>query len=103
MRYTCIKKEYPQFSKDCKECSEYNPCVNGGKYCFVGAMENERMIPDAAAPLTQDAAAPIMVKHDYRDVKIAENTTVTIDLEEIKENMRKQIYGDAFDVFRSAT
>ncbi|WP_413778120.1 hypothetical protein [Caproicibacterium sp. XB1] len=103
MRYTCIKKKYPQFSKDCKECPEYNPCVKDCKYCFVGAMENERMIPDAAAPLAQDAAAPVMVKHDYRDVKIAENTTVTIDLEEVKENMRKQIYAGAFDVLRSAT
>nr|DAL80888.1 MAG TPA: transposase DDE domain protein [Caudoviricetes sp.] len=31
MRYTCIKKKYPQFSKDCKECPEYNPCAKGGK------------------------------------------------------------------------
>lgn len=103
MRYTCIKKKYPKFSKDCVNCSEYNPCVKDGKYCFVGAMENERMIPDAAAPMMQSAAAPVMAKHDYRDVKIADDTIVTIDLEELKENMRKQIYGEAFNVFRSAT
>lgn len=103
MKYTCIKKKYPQFSKDCKWCSEYNPCANGGKYCFVGAMENERMMPDSVAPLMQDAAVPVMVKHDYRNVKVAEDTTVTIDLEELKENMRKQICGNAFDIFRSAT
>lgn len=91
MRYTCIKKKYPQFSKDCKECPEYNPCAKGGKWCFVGAMENERLISDAAAPTMQNAAAPVMVKHDYRDVKIAENTTVTIDLEELKKKLHRNL------------
>nr|DAZ24216.1 MAG TPA: hypothetical protein [Caudoviricetes sp.] len=91
MTYTCIKKRYPQFSKDCKECPEYNPCVKGGKWCFVGAMENERLIPDIAAPVMQSAVAPVMVKHDYRDVKIAENTTVTIDLEEIKKKLHQDL------------
>lgn len=91
MRFTCNKKKYPQFSKDCKECSEYNPCVKGDKWCFVGAMENERMIPDATVPLMQDAATPVMVKNDYRNVKIAENTTVTIDLEEIKKKLHQNL------------
>lgn len=91
LRYTCNKKAYPEFSKDCKSCSEYNPCAKGGKWCFVAAIENERLIPDATAPLMQDAAAPVMVKHDYRNVKIAENTTVTIDLEEIKKKLRRDL------------
>ena len=90
MRYTCIKKKYPQFSKDCKECPEYNPCAKGGKWCFVGAMENERMIPDAKATLTESIAAPVMIKHDFRNAKIAESTTVTIDLEEIKEKLQQR-------------
>lgn len=91
MRYTCNKKEYPQFSIDCKNCSEYNPCVKGGKWCFVAAMENEKHIPDHLAPTVQDASAPIMVKHDYRNIKIAENTKVTIDLEDMKEKLRHDL------------
>jgi hypothetical protein len=63
----------------------------------------EAVMAQASAPLTEPAAMPALAKHDYRDVKIAENTTVTIDLEELKENMRKSFYKGALDVFRSAT
>jgi hypothetical protein len=54
-------------------------------------MENERIVPDANASLMQGAAAPILAKHDYRDVKIAENTTVTIDLEDIKKKLHRDL------------
>jgi hypothetical protein len=66
-------------------------------------MEANAFMAQASAPLTGPTVMPALAKHDYRDVKIAENTTVTIDLEELKENMRKQIYGGAFDVFQSGT
>ena len=33
-----------------------------------------------------------MRKTDLRDIKIDENTTVTIDLEELKEQMKKDFY-----------
>ena len=42
-------------------------------------------------PLAQDLA----VKHDYRDIKIDKNTTVTIDLEELKQNIAKEICRNA--------
>lgn len=90
MTYTCNKKAYPEFYKDCKNCPEYNPCAKDGKWCFAAAMENEHIVPGSCAPLMQDVAAPVMVKHDYRDVKIAENTTVTIDLEELKEKLQQR-------------
>lgn len=32
------------------------------------------------------------VEHNYRDIKIAENTTVTIDIEEMKKKMREDFY-----------
>jgi len=36
-----------------------------------------------------NVAAPIMQPHDYRDVKISPDMTITIDLEELKkENFR---------------
>ena len=37
-------------------------------------------------------AAELLVKHDYRNIKIAENTTVTIDIEELKKKMEEDIY-----------
>ena len=34
----------------------------------------------------------MLVKHDYRDVKIDTNTIVTIDLEDIKKRIKDDIY-----------
>lgn len=41
---------------------------------------------------TTSCAAPILRKHSYRDIQLDENTTVTVDLEEIKEQLRKDFY-----------
>lgn len=52
-----------------------------------------------AAPCTVSAgmmaAAPVMVKHDYWDIKIDANTTITIDLEDLKEQMKRDFYKSA--------
>ena len=48
----------------------------------------EQATADIVNPLTQD----ILVKHEYRDVWIDENTTVTIDLEDIKKQLVKDFY-----------
>lgn len=42
----------------------------------------------AANPLAEDIA----VKHDYRNVKVADGMTITIDLEEIKRKMKEDFY-----------
>lgn len=52
----------------------------------------EPITAQASAPVLEDMAAPILVKHDYRDIKIGENTTVTIDLEEMKRKMVEDFY-----------
>ena len=39
--------------------------------------------------------APVLRKHQYRDIRLDENTTVTVDLEEIKEQLRKDFYRQA--------
>lgn len=38
-------------------------------------------------PLTNDLAQPLLVPHDYRNIKVADGTTVTIDLEELKKQL----------------
>lgn len=84
-----------RLSKRCRECP------------FVDTCENKRMealayIEPSAAPLRNDLAsqltAPIMQPHKYRDIKIDVNTTVTIDLEEIKSKLSKAIYGNSFKI-----
>lgn len=68
---------------------------------YKGTCKNKRMeaLATSSAPLTSDAAAPLIQKHAYRDIKVAKGTTITIDLEELKENMMQ----DHFQVFRGAT
>ena len=42
VRYTCAKKKHPVLRKDCEKCPEYRPCAEDGKWCFVGALLEER-------------------------------------------------------------
>lgn len=41
----------------------------------------------AAMPLAQDAAQPLLIPHDYRNVKVAEGMTITIDLYDLKKQL----------------
>lgn len=85
-----------RISKRCRECRYVKTCQHK-------RMEAIAVMAQASMPATTSVAMPIMAKHDCREVKIAENTVVTIDLEELKENMRKSFYKNNFDIFRSAT
>ena len=46
----------------------------------------------AASNISENVSAPIMVKHNYRDIKIDASTTVTIDLEDMKERLAEDFY-----------
>ena len=73
-------------SEKCKQCEFYDECNN--KRMELCAY----IIPDTTVPSMQPLAQEMMVKYDYRDVKIAENTTVTIDVEELEKKMKDEIY-----------
>ena len=49
-----------------------------------------------ASATAESYAMPVMadmaVKHSYRDVKIAEGVTVTIDLEDMKKQLERDFY-----------
>lgn len=72
-------------SEACKKCPYVDTC--GHKMMAAVA----RLSP-AAESAAQEAAQELMVKHDYRDIKIDQDTTVTIDLEDIKKQIEKRIY-----------
>lgn len=44
------------------------------------------------ASVTEEIVQPMLVKHDYRDIKVGEDTTITIDVEELKRQMKKDFY-----------
>lgn len=63
----------------CRKCRHRKEC------------KNKQMEACAFAEQSSNYAADLMVKHNYRNVLIAENTTVTIDLEEVKERIKDEI------------
>ena len=83
----------PTISRLCEQCRKC-PFVSKCNRKRMEAMEY--LEPKAAASASVDYAAPvladILVKHDYRDIKVGENTTITIDVEELKRQMKKDFY-----------
>lgn len=80
-------------------------CDDGREYhapsdCFVELrdadlpelLKKPQIAMSAATPLMQSAAQPLAVKHNYRNIKIGENTTITIDVEELKKQMQEDHY-----------
>lgn len=82
---------FSRTAKKCQNCPSRDDCEN--KRLEMCAY----IIPEPmATPATMDASMPVtaelLVKHDYRDIKIDANTTITIDLEDIKEQMKRDFY-----------
>lgn len=75
-------------AKRCRECPFKDRCKNK-------RLEKEAYLTPTTSPIIKDVASPVLKAHDYRDIKVAENTTITIDVEEQKERMRKEIYRQA--------
>lgn len=73
-------------SEKCKQCELYDECSN--KRMELCAYITPTISSPSMSPLALDS----IVKHDYRDIKIAENTTVTIDIEELKKKMEDEVY-----------
>ena len=46
----------------------------------------------ATMPLAQEMAQPMLVPHDYRNVKVADGMTITIDLEDLKRKLADRIF-----------
>lgn len=77
-----------RMAKMCRECPFKDRCKNK-------RLEKEAYLTPFTSPVIENMASPVLKAHDYRNVKVAENTTVTIDLEELKERMRKELYRQA--------
>ena len=77
-----------RMAKMCRECPFKDKCKNK-------RLEKEAYLAPVVSPIIENMTSPVLKAHDYRNVKVAENTTVTIDTEELKERMRKEIYRQA--------
>lgn len=74
-----------RMAKMCRECPFKDKCKNK-------RLEKEAYLTPVISPIIEDVASPVLKAHDYRNVKVAEKTTITIDVEDLKERMRKEIY-----------
>lgn len=79
-----------QMAEKCRNCQIRDVCDR--KRMEACACLERPLAASAAMPCAVEIAQPMAVKHDYRDVKIAENTTVTIDLEVLKKQLSDEIY-----------
>ena len=82
---------FSKTSEECLTCDYYNDC-DTKRMVLCAYLENPPILSPATANLTAPLTQDILVKHDYRDVKIAENITVTIDLEDIKKQLERDFY-----------
>lgn len=77
-----------RLSPECEKCP------------FVEKCNNKRMVAEAyLIPASDEMLAhvlePMAVNHDYRDIKVTPNTTITIDLEALKKQMERDFYRNA--------
>lgn len=88
------KRSTHSFSMDepeCVHCQNYDDCKHKRK---MDCAYLEPLSTTFVQPLAVQIAEEMAVKHDYRDIKVGENTTVTIDLKEIKKKISEDIYKD---------
>ena len=79
-----------RLSKKCRECPFKEKCSK--KRMEAEGYLPEPMLASAAMPSIEELAAPVLKQHDYRNVKVAEGMEITIDLEELKEQMKQDFY-----------
>lgn len=83
-------------SEKCKKCVRYSECDSKMMEACAEATEKRKiLVSSVVQPYTMPIVQDMEVKHDYRNIKVAENTVVTIDLEEMKEKLASDIYKEA--------
>lgn len=75
----------------CRNCDKRDTC-DYKKMELCAYIEEPPLMAEITMPTAADLIQPMMIKHDYRDIKVNENTTITIDVEELKRQMEKDIY-----------
>lgn len=79
-----------RLSERCRKCPKVDTC-NHKRMEALGYLPEPIAAPHLE-PVAANMAEPMIVKHDYRNVKIAPGVTVTIDLEDMKKELEKELY-----------
>ena len=76
----------------CENC-QYAADCDEKRMAACGALPlPEPMSASASEEMTMPIAAEMLVKHDYRDIKISPTQTITVDLEEMKKGIHRRLY-----------
>lgn len=75
----------------CKNCHKRDSCEHKKMELCV-YIEEPPILAQVAMPSVAELMQSMLIPHDYRDIKVAENTTITIDVEELKRQMQKDFY-----------
>lgn len=83
---------YSKTSEKCKACKYHDDCDS--KRMVMCAMAE--FPPSIIAPAAESADAPLMqnmsVKHDYRTIRAGNGMNFDIDLEDVKEQLERDLY-----------
>lgn len=85
-------KTISQLSEKCQKCSRVNICDKKRMEACAYMEKHDPCTASAGEEGANYAHAEVLVRHDYRDIKIGPNTTITIDLEEYKRQLERDIY-----------
>lgn len=79
-----------RMASKCRICSERDSCEH--KNMELCAYIEQDVSAKIAIPSVAKLTQPILIPHDYRNIKVDENTTITIDVDELKRQMQKDFY-----------
>ena len=80
-----------RMASKCRSCPKRESCEHK-KIELCAYIEEPPILAQVAMPSVAELMQPMLIPHDYRDIKVAENTTITIDVEELKRQMQKDFY-----------
>ena len=79
----------------CRICPYKDQCNNKRlESCAFVEVEKQNSAP-CSQKNTVDNTAPVLRKHQYSDIYLDKDTSVTVDLLEIKEQLRREFYRKA--------
>lgn len=80
-----------RMASKCQNCPKREGCEHK-KMELCAYIEEPHILAQVAMPSVAELMQPMLIPHDYRDIKVAENTTITIDVEELKRQLERDIY-----------
>lgn len=79
-----------RLSEKCRKCPFVSKCSR--KRLEAKGYIEPNFAMSATIPSAAEMVQPMAVKHNYRDIKIDKDATITIDLEELKRQLEKDFY-----------